>query len=571
LTLGFCTLALAATGFSRPQSFEGMNGQAFASISRSALTPEADPCVELCLGADVVLAEHTFRIKAKLGTGSQGSVWSAECPGMGKVVIKELICRSQEALEDAISEVRTLLDLAPKRILNIPSYIASDEKAGLDEWRVRLAMSRVPGQRLDQFLEKRCMLQPADWDFLGYIGDAFKLTHEMLLQLAHAFDAFSSNIQHGDVTTHNILVEDLGGQAPPSFGLVDFGFAVSTIQWQTETWRTDRVFGDCRYWPVSTWFMFAHGPAEIEKHPELVQERKFHRDMHALGVAALELLMTLLSPPSALNVVVPADYLTAMSALRALEVAWQKYWKDVCLYWQQLYGVFQRRGDFAAYRSAYVGTHDVVREDLHDLRHAISCFRDAHTPLPIKAAGVESVMEVLLAMISCGDTSYTKTSWWQIRQLLEARHAHMAKGVSTSRHLCMASPRSYQSSEVCSVTSPVSESAMRHRSVGGKLSRRLQQNGLSAHAAPPHEFTCHQGRLALASGVEHSQGQHCKRLSLSRRRAARSPTASRLRNGAASARSRRFGDGAWDLNVCNAGVATSIALSQPCLGHCASP
>merc|ERR1712113_1218563 len=108
--------------------------------------------------------------------GSFGTVWAAECKGIGEVAVKEIHCQTETELSRAAYEAQLLYSLTnssmpksswpdksketclramPSELARIPTYVASDvTNASSGAFRMRLAMSRVPGVPLDQFLAK---------------------------------------------------------------------------------------------------------------------------------------------------------------------------------------------------------------------------------------------------------------------------------------------------------------------------------------------------------------------------------------------------------------------------------
>merc|ERR1719326_433176 len=118
---------------------------------------------------------------------------------------------------------------------------------GGDEWRVLLAMSRLPGMSLVGFLRSyradvfdQAAPEEATWDsVLARCGEACFYAHELLIQLSGVMEHIGEQIFHRDVHSRNILVEDVqkDGVAMPCFGLVDFGLAVEAPAWRKGLWR----------------------------------------------------------------------------------------------------------------------------------------------------------------------------------------------------------------------------------------------------------------------------------------------------------------------------------------------
>eukprot|EP00439_Symbiodinium_sp_Y106_P042285 s2888_g5.t1 len=147
-------------------------------------------------GAEVEFGNFRFRCADVLGRGSYGEVWRAQVLSAkgrsepSEVALKEVLCRSQSELRQAIFEVQVLMALeqaaSPHRLkLRVPRCIAYKEpgtgmnlysggvcsqtgQAGRSSaparcqvnvcsggWKVRTAMTLVPGQSLDYFLRQK--------------------------------------------------------------------------------------------------------------------------------------------------------------------------------------------------------------------------------------------------------------------------------------------------------------------------------------------------------------------------------------------------------------------------------
>jgi len=385
------------------------------------------------LGADVDLwiGGRLFRIGRPLGEGSFGAVWAAEADDGSQAAVKEIICRSELELERAATEgqLLRLLDSTAMGMSGpggfsalscLPSLVSSEAtETGPRTWRVRLAMSRVPGAPLEQFLaaapqawagrEPRCQL-----------AEACRYAGELLVQLAPALEHISSKVYHRDVGPRNILIKELSRpgrrstQSQPSFGLVDFGLAVDGGRWRSDESSSD-LGGDGRYWPASAWFVFGHGTRELRKHPDLRHEYRTCLDVHALGITALRCLMEL--TPCLPDMVLGASSSTAsarwdaglgvaMPKLHLLWVAWQRYWSDARRFWQPVYDAFSEGGDFETLKAAYAraGVHRVISADLCALRAALCQARAACESAPPSSGlvGMPAFFDALLLMVRPG-------------------------------------------------------------------------------------------------------------------------------------------------------------------------
>merc|ERR1719272_1980433 len=103
----------------------------------------------------------------------------------------------------------------------VPSLVGSESVCvGVDTWRVRLVMTRVPGEPLDLFLEnkKKCCESSAEGSTgaLGWCGlpplsqqfdTACFFAHELVAQMAPVFEKISKLALHRDVNSLNILID----------------------------------------------------------------------------------------------------------------------------------------------------------------------------------------------------------------------------------------------------------------------------------------------------------------------------------------------------------------------------
>jgi serine/threonine protein kinase len=365
---------------------------------------------ELQLGITVKIEDSLCRITDALGMGSFGTVWAAEDISTRKrLAVKEIACWSHNELMNALFErhlLRVLSAEPPEQatdannqpadngasageIATMPSLVGH-EVLCLRPKRVRLAMTRVPGVALEDFLEERRCLAAVAGSACARMSprerfaEASAFSHALLSQLAPVFERISSVAIHRDVNTHNILVDAQTGRNP-AYGLVDFGLAVDTLCWcSTEnnpetkwrptrigvdavhTWRYLDIAGDCRYWPVSAWTQFLIGWKEIDANPCLLREYQVQLDQHALGITAMKVFVELLSPPppketrssgkestnEAQGVVPPRDPVSdsdipnLQMEIWTLLRAWERYWKRISPVHRKLISTFHHGGDW---------------------------------------------------------------------------------------------------------------------------------------------------------------------------------------------------------------------------------
>lgn len=346
----------------------------------------------------------------------------------------------------------------PANELNhVPALLSMEKEClGLDSWRVRLAMTRLPGEPLDDFLERveaAATLAPPRKPRRRLIR-ALSLATQLLRQLAPAMDRLSEWVFHRDVHPRNMLIEDRGSDQPPRFGLVDFGLAVDAEAWRRGAWREHGAAGDCRYWPTSAWLVFGHGTGELAERPGLTHEFEARLDQHALGLSALEVLVRV-SPEAWLEEGTPEALLEGLRGLRA---AWERYWEDVSRFWEVVYGAYTGGKDIGELKvaCAEVGVHGIVCKALKGLRAALRELQKTFGPqAPVHAdendagasrADADStilattgppLVEALLQLISDGDEPRAAPTWAGISALLEQlEDAGSRSGSGSSSSVC---------------------------------------------------------------------------------------------------------------------------------------
>lgn len=411
--------------------------------------------MELDSGVVVQIGDSSFEIMSPIGEGSFGVVWGAKLRQGhgGMVAIKETVCRSRSAVASAAFEGQILQALGRAAandgdgaaVERIPACVAcSTDCVGPEEWRVRLAMTFIPGEPLNRFLEQRWTTTPAAEPY-HYFAEACFFARELVLQLAPALGRIASLAYHRDVNPRNIIVDDAARAAGgPRFGLIDFGLAVDATCWRlgsAETaageaiigaWQVFGVGGDCRYWPVSAWLMLEQGPRALSLCPPLCLEYKTHLDMHALGISALQVFAEMAPPrPTVLltpggEAAVRSEWGEVACKLWALAAAWDRYWSEATSYWRRLFEAW-RSGtgeELAAVKAQYRrdAIHATVAKLLQDLRAAIqeACEACERSNVDADLGGAVPIFHALLAMISGGEGT-VRSSWRRIELLVERR------------------------------------------------------------------------------------------------------------------------------------------------------
>jgi len=344
--------------------------------------PSGQAIGELCAGAVVRVGQHTFCVTKPLGKGSFSSVWTAvNMDGSGpELALKETLCCNQTELQDAESEGRIVQQVGGTSS-RIPELIAIETVPnGAGANIVRMAMSKIPGESLGAYLNSwkqrhGGVLNSSNPQVIAtQAAEACVWTLELISQLLPAFESISQRAIHRDVNTHNVLVSIGGEHHTPQFGLIDFGLAIETQNWGSLSTQVP-VVGDCRYWPVSAWFIFAAGGQELAKQPQLLHEYRTQLDLHALGITALQLFVEMMPQPvagTAAANILPEEF-------RILKRAWDQYWQDAYRFWEPLFHAFERKTDWAKLRQSYLASnvHLKIGEDLANLRQALGLCRDA--------------------------------------------------------------------------------------------------------------------------------------------------------------------------------------------------
>lgn len=396
-------------------------------LQTSFVPPPADNCNGdpdvYAPGVEVVIGNHRLRCSHVLGRGSFSEVWSGEEVGAQdrlEVALKDIKCNNQSDLQQAIFEANMLLGFAtcahgssqaPQ--VRIPRYLSHRVDNRQDAWRVRMAMTRVPGEPLDAFLKRT---PPAGQDVQSAVRRGCMLAMQLIRQLAPTLERISHKAFHRDVNAHNVLLSETvsGGRysnsADPeeamsnaSFWLIDFGLAVDSSTWNT-VWREADIGGDCRYWPQSSWFVSFWGADEMAQHKDLCSQYKSRLDVFGLGITALEVLCTVALDGSNAAGCHPelggaADGLRG--SWRRLLNAWTKYWTDVTRWHTMIYRVFSLGGDVGPlYQElAKESVVDKVRSRMATIRQCLrACVHRTEDPR------IQSLLNVLAEMLDEGSS-----------------------------------------------------------------------------------------------------------------------------------------------------------------------
>jgi len=398
--------------------------------------------VELGVGVPVVISGKRFQIISPLGMGSYGMVWRAGGEDKSDVAIKEILCKSQGELDNAHFEGDLLFRLCNPSAdgqpdlggenggdPRIPALVAQEtEVLGEQDWRVRLAMARIPGMPLMLLLEQH-RLQRMNNDspetkcqsaesFLSSLTEPCRFAWELVAQLAPTLERISTLAYHRDVNPRNILI-DAGDDAGLKYGLVDFGMAVDALHWrgivedglssgsQDGAWTHLEVGGDCRYWPVSAWIMFLHGPQELPPGSPLRSEYQTGLDLHALGVTALQVLIELCPhAPRGFSEASEAS-VALVQAFGGLQTAWEAYWRNASEFWRSLIDCFTTSGDWNTLKAACikVGVQEIISRDLSELRAALCQVSAAcgSNPGGTNTAKLQGFVAAVRAMLTGGN------------------------------------------------------------------------------------------------------------------------------------------------------------------------
>lgn len=395
--------------------------------------PKEQELAELEAGDSLHIGENEYYISCKLGAGSFATVWSAfsDC---GKVAIKEIICRSNRELSNALMERDILKSMGTnqgtEQIGKTPLLLGSAISQGNDPeaHQVHLAMTLLPGRQLDGFLSEQFRMAPTEpRDAYHQFFNSCHYARQLLNELAPACTQLSTLVRHRDISPRNILIDVADGVCP-HYGLVDFGHAVEADKWPMGSTAND-LAGDGRYWTVSAWYVFEHGLQELAKDPLLFAEYQSHIDLHALGISAVQTLMSMsprltdadmecLSEGSGC-----AD--EVLISLRMLQLAWENYWGTSCKYFKAIFDACQgvKTNGLKLLQEVYkmAGVHDIISNCLEQVRCAVQRLREAYEQMPdeLDVHEVLSLLDALLLMICTPGSAPSCPAWQDLQSILD--------------------------------------------------------------------------------------------------------------------------------------------------------
>jgi hypothetical protein len=395
------------------------------SASGAIRNPKVDKPVEkIEAGTELFIGSHQLRCIEILGSGSFSVVWRAEvisslnrsgADNRGataldeqEVALKDVWCKIDSALKQSIFEAQVLLDVERKALLDgphnasrlrLPRCFSYRVDPIGDGWSVRTAMTRLPGEQLDDWLRREAIavedvlratlannLRPPPWT--THLRSGFAMVQRLLSQMGYTLDKLAAVAWHRDVNSHNVLVSDsvsvstpldvLGSGRRCSFWLCDLGLAVDSPSWGTDdgAWRTADIGGDCRYWPASCWMVHCYGSKFLAGHKDFCRQYRSRLDIHGLGVTGVEVLCS--TAGAARDAGAPAPEGKGSEAaelwVTLLEV-WKRYRDATGQWWEDIYNALSASGsvDFETVRAQLL-REDVAQQvaDLtSDLRSAL--------------------------------------------------------------------------------------------------------------------------------------------------------------------------------------------------------
>jgi len=374
-----------STGTGKPQHIQTSLEQSPQQQASSSSTraPGAGEPEKYVAGAEVTIGAYRFRCTSVLGKGSFGEVWSGEILGGGheqrrEVALKDVICSSPGDLQQAVLEAnilerfQNLAVMTPGQgpsVMRVPRYLAHRVEQQEAGWRVRMAMTRVPGEPLDAFLQRP---PPPGQDGPSAIRRGAALATQLLRQLGPTLERIAPHAWHRDVNARNVLlsdaveggrlrtcldVEDTGRRA--SFWLIDFGLAVDAKTWPME-WAKADVAGDCRYWPPSSFMMSFYGPEQTASTSGFCNQYQTRLDIVGLGLTALEVFCT---------IALASSYTWGTDGLRGswrrLFGAWECYREEVSRWHHKIFRVFSTGGDMGSLYEELKKEHVVQKVVAH--------------------------------------------------------------------------------------------------------------------------------------------------------------------------------------------------------------
>eukprot|EP00929_Paragymnodinium_shiwhaense_P008465 TRINITY_DN11241_c0_g1_i1.p1 TRINITY_DN11241_c0_g1~~TRINITY_DN11241_c0_g1_i1.p1 ORF type:complete len:936 (+),score=185.60 TRINITY_DN11241_c0_g1_i1:89-2896(+) len=375
----------------------GSGATTAASSSSQAAATTSQRLPAYSEGLEVHMHDHSFCCRSVLGRGSYSEVWRADViggpSGLQEAALKEVLCRTQGELQQALFEVQVLLALwkTPEAQttpvhMRVPQCICYKVEPVADGWKVRSAMTVVPGTPLDAFARRPPFPATSSSETARARGCA--LAAKLLRDVAPMLQLLSPLAWHRDVNSHNILchvgADNLSPEAlteQSSFWLVDFGLAVDAQSWVTANgrWRMELIGGDSRYWPPSSWIMHLLGPEGLESHEKLCEQYQWRLDVHGLGITAVELLCSIACPGKARQERREED---GQDVWQKLYSVWQRYRSEVWQWWTKVYSAFAAGSDIAPVQEhlLQLGVVEKHIAMLAELREALrTCAEDFHT------------------------------------------------------------------------------------------------------------------------------------------------------------------------------------------------
>lgn len=405
----------------------------------NATAPAQTHGVSLVAGS-VSVGGRTFERIRELGSGSFGVVWEVrERTSVPESLLMALKCTTparKDMLEASLTEIEILQQLTKAlppdsdTALRVPRYVAHGFATGAlnlgaapGQGQVLLAMSKLGGQPLDQWLygmDEHCLKKinipelldgplPNSQIASRDLASASVVVVALLSQMAPVFRVLSTIAFHRDVSAHNFLISEAGGQQ--QFAVLDFGLAVRARSWQQE-WQSRNIAGDPRYFSPAAWMLLAYGHKYLEAHPDPSFKRQYkHRiDHYALGVLALEVLFALWQGPVVSDAAVKEeeDVKVTMQrqALEKARTAWRAYWADVM-------GLFQKfHAEGAVVVREMLARSQAISQLADELRMLCTQLRAAAALLP---AGIEaSVLKITSGLLDLRGS----LSWEEVSVLL---------------------------------------------------------------------------------------------------------------------------------------------------------
>lgn len=393
-----------------------------AHLDQQAQDPEVlQPGVEVTIGA------HTLHVLDVLGSGSYSVVWRAEVVASlpntegeapleeREVALKDVLCKSHAALRQSLFEVQLLLALerraltsasakSERKCSRLPRCHSYKVGAHREGWSVRMALSRLPGEQLDDWLRRAATAVVDDVTrksgkaqptWTSEIARGVSLAEHLVKQLGPALEHLAPLAWHRDVNSHNILISDslerttldpkLSGDRS-AFWLCDLGLAVDSRGWVSDEgeWRVTDIGGDCRYWPASSWMVHLYGADYLLARQDYCRQYQTRLDIHGLGITAVELLCSIALSARAAGA--PEDEgFDRHGHWKHLLDSWQRYHETVGEWWETIYKVFSVGGDFRPVHSWLVqeAVADQVIAMIKEIRQVMhdcaSCTDDPRT------------------------------------------------------------------------------------------------------------------------------------------------------------------------------------------------